>query len=212
MFPCIATGAQMRLIGMLDSPYVRRAAISLRLLGLTYALEQVSVFRTFEQFRAINPVVKAPTLVCDDGTVLMDSTLIVDYAEALAGRSLMPTALPARQRALRIVGLALAACEKAVQHVYEHNLRPTEKVHQPWVERVDGQRASAFALLEAEMRQMPVPASERELDQAGLTAAVVWTFTQAMLPDQADAATHPALAAFAGAVEALPAFQALPHA
>lgn len=117
----------MKLIGMLDSPYVRRTAISLKLLGLPFEHAPVSVFRHFDAFRAINPVVKAPTLVCDDGTVLMDSTLILDYAEALAGRSLMPAALPARRQALRVVGLALAACEKAVQIVYECNLRPAEK-------------------------------------------------------------------------------------
>ncbi|WP_343655355.1 glutathione S-transferase [Cupriavidus sp.] len=202
----------MRLIGMLDSPYVRRTAITLRLLGLPYALEQVSVFRTFEQFREINPVVKAPSLVCDNDVVLMDSTLIIDYAEALAGRSLMPADLAARQRALRIVGLALAACEKAVQHVYEHNLRPSEKVHQPWVQRVNGQCASAFALLEAEMKSVPLPAVEQDLDQAGLTAAVVWTFTQALLPGRVEPASHPALAAFTAAAETLPAFRALPHA
>jgi glutathione S-transferase len=53
----------MRLIGMFDSPYVRRTAISLECLGVAFAHEAVSVFSTFEQFRAINPVVKAPTLV-----------------------------------------------------------------------------------------------------------------------------------------------------
>ena len=92
----------MQLVGMLDSPFVRRAAISLRLLGVPFEHRSVSVFSTFEQFRGINPVVKAPTLVCDDGTVLMDSTLIIDYAEALSGRSLMPAALAQRVRALRI--------------------------------------------------------------------------------------------------------------
>ncbi len=201
----------MRLIGMLDSPYVRRAAISMRLLGLPFTHEAVSVFRTFEQFRAINPVVKAPTLVCDNEVVLMDSTLIIDYAEALAGRSLMPAELMARQRALRVIGLALAACEKAVQNVYEHNLRPAEKVHQPWVDRVDGQCASAFALLDQEVAAMGVPDSEQALDQAGVTAAVVWTFTQALLPGRVDPARHPALAAFTAAVERFPSFTALPH-
>ena len=68
----------MQLIGMLDSPYVRRVAVSLQLLGLPFEHRSISVFRTFEQFQQINPVVKAPTLVCDDGTVLMDSTLIID--------------------------------------------------------------------------------------------------------------------------------------
>src|SRR6185436_12644877 len=101
--------------------------------------QPLSVFRTFAQFQQINPVVKAPTLVCDDGTVLMDSTLILDYAEAIARpRSLMPTDAPALARALRIVGLALAACEKSVQIVYERELRPPEKLHEPWVARVTG--------------------------------------------------------------------------
>ena len=67
----------MQLIGMLDSPYVRRAAISLRCMGLAFEHRSLSVFSHFEPFRAINPVVKAPSLVCDDGTVLMDSTLIL---------------------------------------------------------------------------------------------------------------------------------------
>ena len=95
----------MKLIGMLDSPYVRRVAISLQMLGLPFEHQSLSVFSTFDQFRLINPVVKAPTLVCDDGTVLMDSTLIVDHAEHLApaGRSLMPAAPTQRLRALRLV-------------------------------------------------------------------------------------------------------------
>ena len=68
----------MILIGMLDSPYVRRVAITLKLMGLPFEHRSVSVFRHVDEFRRINPVVKAPTFVCDDGTVLMDSTLIVD--------------------------------------------------------------------------------------------------------------------------------------
>ena len=51
----------MKLIGMLDSPYVRRVAISLKSLGLPFEHHSLSVFSTFEQFKAINPVVKAPT-------------------------------------------------------------------------------------------------------------------------------------------------------
>ena len=81
----------MVLIGMLDSPYVRRVAVSLKLMGLPFEHRSVSVFRTYDEFRKINPVVKAPSFVCNDGTVLMDSTLILDYAEALAAprRTLM---------------------------------------------------------------------------------------------------------------------------
>lgn len=123
----------MKLIGMLDSPYVRRVAISLDLLGIEFEHDPLSVFRTFEEFSRINPVVKAPTLLLDDGSVLMDSTLIIDYFEALStpDRKLLPSQPQALANALRTLGLALAACEKTVQIVYEHNLRPAEKLHQP---------------------------------------------------------------------------------
>src|SRR6266849_1703389 len=70
----------MILIGMLDSPYVRRCAVSLKLMDVAFEHRPLSVFRNFDQFRKVNPVVKAPTLVCGDGTVLMDSTLILGQA------------------------------------------------------------------------------------------------------------------------------------
>ena len=200
----------MQLIGMLDSPYVRRAAISLRLLGLAFEHRSISVFSTFEQFQAINPVVKAPTLVCDDGTLLMDSTLIIDHAETIAGRSLMPAGGAQRLHALRVLGLALAACEKTVQIVYERKLRPPEKQHAPWVDRVRGQLAAAYAGLEADIAKLPAPAGETAIGQAGLTSAVAWGFTQMMVPEFVAPEDFPSLAAFAAAAEKLPAFVALP--
>ncbi|GIZ50735.1 glutathione S-transferase [Noviherbaspirillum aridicola] len=201
----------MKLIGMLDSPYVRRVAVSLQLLGLRFEHEALSVFRTFEQFRQINPVVKAPTLVCDDGGILLDSTLILQYAEALAGRSLLPTALPALQRELKIIGLALAACEKAVQIVYEHELRPAEKLHQPWVDRVHAQLLSAWRMLEEEALRAPLPVTSATMSQAGVSVAVAWQFTQQMLPGAVPAGDFPVLAAWSARAEALPEFQAAPH-
>ena len=203
----------MQLIGMLDSPYVRRVAISLRLMDLPFEHRSISVFRAFEQFRQINPVVKAPSLVCDDGQVLMDSTLILDYAQALAGpgKSLMPAALPERQHALRLIGLALAACEKTVQIVYERELRPPEKQHEPWVDRVRGQLAAAYSGLESELRRRPLERSSRDITQAGVTVAVAWSFTQLVLPTLMSAAEHPAVSEFSAEAERLPEFLAAPQ-
>lgn len=201
----------MQLIGMFDSPYVRRTAISLQLLGVPFEHRPVSVFSTFDQFHAINPVVKAPTLVCDDGTVLMDSTLIIDYAETVSGRSLMPSGLAERTRALRTTGLALAACEKTVQIVYEQNLRPSEKQHQPWLDRVQGQLLAAYAALEQEARTLPKPAGSHTITQAGVSAAVAWAFTQLLLPGIIAPAACPVLAAYAQEAENLAAFQCTPQ-
>ena len=202
----------MQLIGMLDSPYVRRVAISLKLLGLPFEHRSISVFRTFEQFRQINPVVKAPTLVCDDGEVLMDSTLILDYAEALAAprKSLMPSGIAERQHDLRVIGLALAACEKSVQIVYEHELRPAEKRHEPWLARVHGQLAAAYADLEAELQRRPLAVTSSTMSQAGVSTAVAWQFTHMLLPDVVDRTKHPALEAFSARAEQLAEFLAAP--
>lgn len=203
----------MQLIGMLDSPYVRRVAISFQLLGLRFEHQPLSVFRTFEQFHQINPVVKAPTLVCADGEVLMDSTLIIEYAEALAAprKSLMPAGLAERQRALRAIGLALAACEKAVQIVYERNVRPPEKRHEPWVARVTGQLLAACAAMEAEVGHRPLAATSETIGQAGVTLAVCWQFLQQAMPEIVPAGRHPVLREFSLTAEALPAFLAAPH-
>jgi len=202
----------VQLIGMLDSPYVRRAAITLRLLGLAFEHRPISVFRQFDEFAAINPVVKAPSLVCDDGEVLMDSNLIIEHAQRLAAprASLVPTGAREAQHDLRLVGLALAACEKAVQIVYETTLRPPEKQHAWWLDRVRGQLGAALATLEAELVRAPLAAGRESITQAGVTTAVVWEFTQSMLPEVVVAAAHPALVAHAAAAEALPEFRALP--
>ena len=135
----------MKLIGMMDSPYVRRVAVSLALYDVEFESQPLSVFSTFEEFSRQNPVVKAPTLVLDDDTALMDSTLILHYFESLAdpAHKQLPQRPQALAEDLRLLGLILAASEKAVQHVYEHHLRPAEKQHQPWTERVTRQLLAA---------------------------------------------------------------------
>ena len=206
----------MKLIGMLDSPYVRRVAVSMQLLGLRFEHESVSVFRGFAQFQRINPVVKAPTFICDDGTVLMDSTLILEYAEALArsftkSRSLMPADTLRLQRELRLIGLALAACEKSVQIVYERHTRPPDKQHEPWVERVTGQMLAALGALDTELTAHRLVATSASITQAGVSAAVVWEFVRQVQPELASPVAFPTLAAFAAQAEQLAEFKAAPH-
>jgi glutathione S-transferase len=202
----------MKLIGMLDSPYVRRVAVSLQLLGLPFEHSNLSVFRGFGVFSAINPVVKAPTLVCDDGEILMDSTLILDYADTLAApeRRLLPARLPERQHALHRIGLALVLCEKAVQIIYEQDLRPLEKRHAPWLDRVITQLHAACRLLDDAVGRQPFPAAGR-IDQAGVSTAVAWQFLQRTLPDVVQIPACPALAAWTDHAESLPEFRAAPH-
>jgi glutathione S-transferase len=195
----------MQLIGMLDSPYVRRVAISLKVLGLAFDLEQVSVFRHFDRFARINPVVKAPTLITDDGVVLMESTLILEHIAEIAPRRLMPADRAGHERALRQVGLALAACEKSVSVVYECNQRPAEKQHQPWLDRMGGQLVAAYRALEEEAS--PDWFTGEELMQPQITCAVAWRFTQHMVSELVPQADFPKLAVLSARAEKLQPFR-----
>ena len=198
----------MRLIGMLDSPYVRRVAISLEFLGIPFEQDAISVFSTYEAFQRVNPVVKAPTLVCDDGEVLMDSSLILQFVEATrtGGDSLWSLGDATRmQHEMRAVSLALAACEKSAQIVYERKLRPSSAQYEPWVQRVQGQLLEAYAGLEREVQtRQPVFAEPRR--QASITAAVVWQFTQSMLAPIVAAENYPGLVALSARMERTPEF------
>jgi len=196
---------------MLDSPYVRRVAIALEVLGLPFQHESLSVFSTFEQFRSINPVVKAPTYLCPDGTALMDSSLILQFAESQSAVRLWPADPAARQAAFHAVGLALAACEKGAQLVYERKLRPLEKQYEPWCERVQAQMLAAWTALESLVVQQPALFDDAR-QHAAMTTAVVWEFSQAMLAEQVLAARHPAIAALAARLEASAHFRKFPSA
>lgn len=203
----------MKLIGMLDSPYVRRVAVSLKTLSIPFEHASLSVFSDFEKVKAINPVVKVPTLVTDDGVVLMDSSLIIEYIEQLTspGYSLKPTDLKDFAKHQRIVGIALAACEKAVQAIYEQNLRPPEKQHQPWLDRVYSQLIAALNLLEQEAENASPWLFGKKTLQADITTAIAFCFACEKLPEQVSAKKYPALAKFSAHAEATEAFQAYPY-
>ena len=202
----------MQLIGMLDSPYVRRAAIALLRLGVPFEHRPLSIFRHIDEFRAINPLLKAPTLVADDGAVLVESTLIVEYAETLAPRAprLSPGAPTTKLKSFRLNGLGLTVNEKAVQVHYERQLRPPEKQHEPWLMRVRAQLEAGLEMLDRETAKTQNWLVGENLMLADITVATAFAFIQLYLADIAPEARYPALAAFCRRAEALTEFRAAP--
>ena len=200
----------MQLIGMLDSPYVRRVAIAMIIAKTPFIHRPISLFRHIDQFSKLNPLLKAPTLLTDDGAVLMDSSVILDYLAGVDPRIAALTPSTARESlgALRATGLALTVMEKAAQRQYERMLRPAEKQHEPWVDRVMGQLTAGLSALDAEL-----PGSgwiDGELGLADITAACAFGFTHAVLADVVDTGRYSNLGAFCARAEALPAFRAAP--
>ena len=200
----------MQLIGMLDSPYVRRVAIALIIARTPFIHRPISLFRHIDQFSQLNPLLKAPTLLTEDGAALMDSSVILDYLAGADPRiaALTPSRAPQRLVALRATGVALTVMEKAVQRHYERMLRPAEKRHEPWVDRVMSQLTAGLGALDAEL-----PGSGwigGEMGVADISVACAFGFTRSVLADVAETGRYLNLGGFCARAEALPAFRAAP--
>ncbi|WP_136415355.1 glutathione S-transferase [Herbaspirillum sp. ST 5-3] len=200
----------MKLVGLFDSLYVRRVAVSLRLYGFEFEHVALSVFRHQDEMRKINPLLKVPMLILDSGEKLMESSFILDFldGEVAPEKRLMPSAGPARRKVQQQCATALLAGEKAVQIVYETTLRPKEFCYTPWVTRCTEQMHTAFGMLEA---LPPSPAlSGAPLTQADVTSAVVMRFAQFVLPTEFPTGRYPQLERLSAYCEALPAFAQTP--
>jgi glutathione S-transferase len=200
------------LIGMFDSPFVRRVAVSMNLLGIAFEHRNWSVGKDFELIRQFNPLGRVPTLVQPDGEALIDSTAILDFLDDCAGadRALLPRSGKARRDALRILAVATGAAEKGVAQVYETVFRPPEKRHRPWMERCSAQMHAALAELN---RLAQARAGEwligNGMTQADITATCVYTFLVDALAINRDSIPYPGLAGIAGRCEALPEFRSV---
>ena len=200
----------MQLIGVLDSPYVRRVAVALIEAQVPFQHRPISLFRHIDACSKVNPLLKSPTLVADDGPALMDSSLILAYLAAVypAVAHLTPERGAELLLASHASGLALTVMEKAVQRHYERMLRPAEKRHDPWIERVMAQLEAGLAALEAEMPRAGWIAGG--LGVADITVACAFGFSRLVIGDVVDTARYPNLAEFCARAEALPAFRAAP--
>ncbi|MGQ0620847.1 MAG: glutathione S-transferase family protein [Panacagrimonas sp.] len=198
----------MILIGMFDSPYVRRVAVSLRLLGFGFEHRNWSVGRDLDLIRRHNPLGRVPTLVLEDGEALIDSAAILDYLDEQAGpeRALLPARGEARRQALKLMAIATGAADKGVAQLYERAFRPEDKRHEPWLARCRTQMEDGLAELD---RAASVVKSDWLLGdgitQADVTVTAAATFLHEALNLEPD--RYPALMQRVALGEALPAFR-----
>jgi glutathione S-transferase len=142
----------MILVGQYDSPYARRVAISLMVLGIPYEHDTRSVFGDFDSMRKTNPLGRIPSLVLDDGTVLIDSAAILDFLDESVGpgRALLPPSGPARREALQRIALANGAVDKiGGGRNYESLIRPARYRWPEWIARTTTQGLGAVEALNA---------------------------------------------------------------
>src|SRR3977135_4582884 len=110
----------MFLIGQYDSPFVRRVVIAMRLYGVDYEHRPWSTFGDADKIAPYNPLRRVPTLVLDDGEVLIESTAILDHLDETVGpsRAMIAEGGPRRREALKVCALATGLGDKAVSLGY----------------------------------------------------------------------------------------------
>jgi glutathione S-transferase len=201
----------MLLIGMFDSPFVRRVAVTLKLLEMPFEHANWSIGRDFDRIREYNPLGRVPTLVTREGEKLMESSAILDYLDERAGpeRALLPRSGPDRRQALNLMAMATGAAEKGILQVYERAFRPEDKRHQPWVDRCRTQMSGSLAAIDRYLGERGVSQwlVGKRMTQADITAACVFTFLNDTLRVAADQVMFQSLATLAARCESLPAFQ-----
>ena len=114
------------LYGRYASPFVRRVAVTLELYGLKYRHMPMMPFGPDKsELAKFNPIARVPALQLADSEMLIDSAVILDYLDSLAGpeRALTPAAGKARRRVLTLLAVAHGANEKLVVSLYERHFR-----------------------------------------------------------------------------------------
>jgi len=199
----------MILIGQYDSPFVRRVAVALALYEIAYEHRPWSTFGDADKLAAFSPLKRVPTLVRDDGEVLIESAAILDALdeEVGAARALIPRGGPARRAVLKVCALGAGLADKAVALVYERVLHDATSA--VWTDRCRGQATGVLDALEADRAARPGPWwFGGDITHADIMVGCALRFVGEAHAAVFDLGRWPALRAHAARCEALPAFQA----
>jgi len=144
----------MRLYASAPSPYARKVRIALLELGLA---DRVKVVQTAPQeepgYRQINPLGKIPALELDDGSIIVDSLVIIDWLDQAEGAGqLIPLESQARNAELRRHALANGIIDAAFSITSELR-RPEEQRSEFWIKRWGETIEAAAAALPGELNR-----------------------------------------------------------
>ena len=134
------------------SPFGRKVKLALGILGLEsdVTIEKADPTDASDSIRRQNPLGKIPALIIEDGTVLYDSPVILEYLDHRAGGAkIIPSEPNARYAALTLQSLCDGILDAGILLVYEGRWRPAEKHEQKWIDHQTGKVTRAMEVLEA---------------------------------------------------------------
>ena len=165
----------MKLIGSLASPYVRKVRVVLAEKKLDYQFELENVWAPDTTISTLNPLGKVPSLLMDDGSVMIDSRVMAEYLDTLTPVCKL---LPANSRDRADVkcweALADGILDAAVT-VRLERLRPIELQSEEWIARQWRKVHLGLAALSEKLGESPYCAGNNySLADVAVGCAVGW--------------------------------------
>lgn len=179
------------------SPYARKVRIAAIELGLIGKIELVPTTVQPGKFneeysRDISPLRKLPALILDNGTTIVDSYVIAEYLDELAGGGkLLPTSGDAKWRVKTEHCITQGMLEAMLLCRYERMLRPEEKRWDVWLDDQWDRAWQGFKLFESRSETLTRPL---DIAQIGLVCAL--GYADFRFPDCGWRKAYPKLAAF----------------
>lgn len=133
------------------SPFGRKVKVAAAVLGLIDKIEirSTDTLDPNDSIRQENPLGKIPALHLEDGSILYDSRVIVEYLDILAGGGkIIPPSGQERWRVLRLQALVDGLLDAAILQIYEIRFRDEGKREPKWVEHQAGKVTRALSELE----------------------------------------------------------------
>ena len=178
------------------SPFARKVRIAAIETGLIDKIEftpaAVVPGQANEEYSKITPLKKLPVLILDNGDVILDSYVIVEYLDELAGGGkLIPTSGPARWRVKSDHSLLQGMLDSMLLCRYENMVRPEATRWKAWSDDHWNRAWTGMARFEQQADVL-----SRPFDIVQITLVCVLGYADFRFPDQDWRKAFPKLAAF----------------
>lgn len=149
------------------SPFVRKVRIAASVLGLSDRIEIIPADTSdpADALRTQNPLGKIPALILEDGRVIYDSRVILEYLDHLVGGNRLIPSGPERFDVLTWAALADGMIDAAVLQFYETRWREEEAHSARWLDHQNGKIDRGLATFEV------APPNPKRVDVATIALA-----------------------------------------
>ena len=198
----------MILIGQYDSPFVRRVAVTLHHYHMPFTRNPLSVFGDKKEVQAINPLLRVPILIIENGEQIIDSGAIIDHLDHVVGnvRALTPANGPERRKVLQACVLATGCSDKVVALFFERNFHDKKSISPELDARLSSQIKSTLERLEHDCGSPWF--IDNKMCQADVTIGCMIGHVKLRLPEFFPTNAYPKLHALSRHCEMMPEFDA----